>query len=76
MVFVIRFVWYELVSFEIRKCEPRKESRWLSYLSYSVVKEPTSAKGRLDCQTPSLRVKRNISCWEKKLRLTRKLEIR
>ena len=44
----------------------------LSYLSYSVVKEPTSAKGRLDCQTPYVRVKRNISCCEKKLRLTRK----
>ena len=30
-----------------------KESRLPSLLSYSVVKEPASPKGRLDCQTPS-----------------------
>jgi len=33
-------------------CGTRKESRLPDCLSYSVVKEPTSAEGRQDCQTP------------------------
>ena len=37
--------------FENRSRESQKESRLPSLLSYSVVKEPASRKGRQDCQT-------------------------
>jgi len=68
--FVIRFVldtncFFEIARAFLRATDSRKESRWLSYLSYSVVKEPTSAKGRLDCH-PFTSVSSEISPDERR----------
>jgi hypothetical protein len=59
------------VFLEILVAESQKESRLPSLLSYSVVKEPASPKGRLDCQTPSPVSSRMVPISVKPFRLTR-----
>src|SRR4051794_8584310 len=51
--------------------ESRKESRLPDCLSYSVVKEPTPAKGAAKMPDPPVRVKRNVSVFTNSFRLAR-----
>jgi hypothetical protein len=72
MIFVIRFVWYELVSFEIRLRTSKGITLVVLPILFSC--QGTGVRKRAArLPLPYVRVKRNISCREKRLRLTRML---